>query len=111
MEGEMAGGELDNNRLLLEISSRIRELNRRIINPVIPELALDDLSPVLKLVAMARAAYLKELFDLAGIVGDQIPSPGQVTQLSHLRSTYEELVTGVQALESAIERGYLDVQG
>lgn len=107
----MASGELDHNRLLLEIDNRIRELNRRIINPVIPELALDDLSPVLKLVAMARAAYLKELFDLAGVVGEQIPSPGQVTKLSHLRTTYEELVTGVQALESAIERGYLDVQG
>jgi hypothetical protein len=111
MEGDMSGGELNNNRLLLEINSRIRELNRNIINPVIPELALDDLGPVLKLVAMARAAYLKELFDLAGIVGDQIPSHGQVTQLNHLRNTYEELVTGVQALESAIERGYLDVQG
>ncbi len=107
----MGGGNLDNNRLLLEISSRIRELNRNIINPVIPELTLDDLNPVLKLVARARAAYLKELFDLAGMATEQIPSPGQVSHLNNLRTTYEELVTGVQALESAIERGYLDVHG
>jgi len=106
----MSAREIGNNRLLLEISNRIRELNRNIINPVIPELALDDLNPVLNMVATARAAYLKELFDMAGVVKDQIPSPGQVSQLSHLRTTYEELLTGVQALETAIEQGYLDVQ-
>ncbi|MCP3671694.1 MAG: hypothetical protein GY814_14945 [Gammaproteobacteria bacterium] len=107
----MSGRDLDNNRLLLEISNRIRELNRNIINPVIPELTLDDLNPVLSMVARARAAYLNKLFDVAAVAQDQIPSHEQVNQLNHLRTTYEELVTGVQALESAIERGYIDVQG
>ncbi|MCP4088418.1 MAG: hypothetical protein GY746_01295 [Gammaproteobacteria bacterium] len=107
----MPAGDLDNNRLLLEISNRIRELNRDIINPVIPELTLDDLNPVLSMVARARAEYLNKLFDTAAVAQDQNPSPEQVSQLNHLRTTYEELVTGVQALESAIERGYIDVHG
>lgn len=74
-------------------------------------MTLDDLNPVLSMVARTRAAYLKELFDVAAVVQDQTPAPGQVDQLNLLRTTYEELVTAVQALESAIERGYLDVQG
>ena len=105
----MTTGKISNNRLLLEISNKIRELNHSTINPVIPDLTLDDLNPVLNLVARARAAYLKELFDIAGVVDNKIPSPGQIKQLNHLRTTYEELVIGAQALETAIERGYLDV--
>ena len=105
----MSAGEIDKNRLLLEISDRIRELNRNIINPIIPELTLDDLSPVLLMVARARAAYLKELFDIAGVVQENIPSPSQIGQLQSLRKTYEELITATQAMETAIERGYLDV--
>ncbi|MET0094716.1 MAG: hypothetical protein ABW120_14340, partial [Sedimenticola sp.] len=57
----------DNNRLLLEIDKTIRELNRDAINPQIPELMLDDLTPVMALVARSRAIYLRELFDVANI--------------------------------------------
>ncbi|MES9843328.1 MAG: hypothetical protein ABW162_05955 [Candidatus Sedimenticola sp. PURPLELP] len=101
----------DNNRLLLEIDKTIRELNRDIINPQIPQLMLDDLAPVMAMVARSRATYLKELFDLANVVGEGQPSPDQVRQLRQLREAYEELVAGAQSLETAIQRGYLDVQG
>lgn len=47
---------IDNNRLLLELEKHRRDLNRAIINPQIPELSLDDLAPLLKLIARARAA-------------------------------------------------------
>ncbi|OOZ37248.1 hypothetical protein [Solemya velesiana gill symbiont] len=102
---------IDNNRLLLEIDKTIRELNRDIINPQIPQLMLDDLTPVMKLVARSRAMYLKELFDIANIAGDGLPSPDQIRQLREMRESYEELVAGAQALETAIQRGYLDVHG
>ncbi|MES9870652.1 MAG: hypothetical protein ABW082_13410 [Sedimenticola sp.] len=101
----------DNNRLLLEIDKTIRELNRDAINPQIPELMLDDLTPVMALVARSRAIYLRELFDVANIAGEGMPSPDQIRQLRQLREAYEELVAGAQALETAIQRGYLDVQG
>jgi len=100
----------DNNRLLLEMDRTIRELNRSCINPAIPELTTEDLAPVMALVARARAAYLKEMFDITAVVGDGLPSPDQIRQLRNLRLTFEELVAGTQALETAIQRGYLDVQ-
>ncbi|KRT55177.1 hypothetical protein [endosymbiont of Ridgeia piscesae] len=99
----------DNNRLLLEIDKTIREINRETINPAIPKLSLSDLNPVMVLVARARVVYLKELFDIAGVVGNGLPSPDQIDQLKKLRETYEELVNGAQSLEIAIQRGYLDV--
>ncbi len=99
----------DNNRLLLELDKKIREINRSVINPEIPELSIKDLCPVMALVAKARLNYLKELFDMAGVVGDGQPSPDQLKQLRFLRLAFEELREGSQALETAIQRGYLDV--
>ena len=100
---------IDNNRLLLEIDRSLRNLNREIINPEIPELTLDGLTPVLSMVARSRSKYLKEVLNLAEVVGEGNPSPEQVNKLSRLRFAYEELVAASKALEIAIERGYLDV--
>lgn len=105
----MSANSLEHNRLLLELDKTIRELNRKVINPIVPELKLDDLCPVMSLVARCRAEYLKQLFDLTAAVGDGLPTSDQVQQLHDRRKTYEELVNSAQALETAIERGYLDV--
>lgn len=105
----MIENSVDHNRLLLEISKSMKDLNRSIINPKIAELRLSDLTPVIEMVAKSRAAYLLELFDIAKIVDGDLPSPNQIKHLRHLRETFDELVRGAQALETAIERGYLDV--
>ncbi len=102
---------VDNNRLLLEIDTAQRDLNRQVINPLICDLTMDALSSVMLMVARARAAYLKELFDLPDYIdasGDL--KPGQVEKLKLLRLNFEELVAASQAMETAIERGYLDVK-
>ncbi len=99
------------SRLLLEISKTLRQLNQDIINPAIPGLKLDDLVPVMKMVACARRDYLKELMDVANSVSGDLPSLDQVKKIRNLRLVYEELVSGAKALETAIERGYLDVAG
>lgn len=99
----------DKSRLLLEIDKNIREVNREVINPEIPELKLDDVMPVMRMVARARASYLKELFDLAAVAEEKMPSPDQIKQLRLLRVIYDELVSGAKAMETAIQRGYLDV--
>ena len=103
--------ELDINRLLLQFEKSVREINRDEINPKIPELTLTDLNPVVLMVAHARGLYLKLLFDLASVSSSEIPSPEQMGKLKTLRENYEELVAGSKALETAIERGYLDIQG
>jgi hypothetical protein len=101
--------EIDVKRLLLKFEKSVREINRDEINPTIPELQFNDLDPVIKMVAKARADYLKALFELAGRTDGELPEMEQIKELQKLRLIYEELVEGAKALETAIERGYLDV--
>ena len=98
-----------NNRLLLELENCIRNANKEIINPAIPDLNLDAIRPVMELVARARASYLNLLFEITAECGDGIPEPKQVIRLANGRKTFEELVEASQALDTAIQRGYLDV--
>lgn len=100
----------ENKRLLLELEVQLREINRRTINAAIPELTPADLQPVLTLVARVRARYLHALFEIAGNAGDGLPSDEDIERLAELRRNYEELVHATQALETAIEREYLDVR-
>ncbi len=100
---------MKNNRLLLELEQAMRTVNQDIINPEIPALTLKKLNPVLKMVAQARAAYLNTLFEMAQQSEDQLPSSEQIARLRTLRLTYDECVAGAQAMETAIQRGYLDV--
>ena len=101
---------MKNNRLLLELEQAMRTINQDIINPEIPELTLKKLNPVLKMVAQVRAAYLNTLFEMAQQTEDKLPSTEQIDQLRTLRLTYDECVAGAQAMETAIQRGYLDVR-
>ena len=101
---------MDNNRLIMTLERDIRQINRDIINPAIAELSLADITPVSTLVARARAAYLKALFNLAEAAGEQLPSNAEIVELKSKRLAYEELLAGAQALETAISRGYLDVK-
>lgn len=98
------------NRLLMELERIMRATNREAINPQIQALRVDDLRPVLSLVAEARARYLKALFDLGAGTGGKRPSESELEQLARLRREYDELASGAKALETAIQRGYLDIQ-
>ena len=98
------------NRLLLQLERAIKELNQETINPLLPELTLAGLNPVMSMAAKTRANYLKELFDLANSCDENIPGAHQIENLRTLRLAYEEMVAGAQALETAIQRGYLDVK-
>jgi hypothetical protein len=99
----------DINRLLMELERNMRSINRELINPKIKELTVDDMRPVLCLVAHARARYLKALFDLGAGVQDGMPTDAQFDELRKLRIEYDELLNGAKALETAIQRGYIDV--
>lgn len=100
----------DHNRLLLEIEKIRRDVNRAILNPEIPELSIEDFRPIVTMAARARLAYLQELFDIARLDPD-VPSHEQIQMLARQREAYEELRAAVNALETAVDRGYLDVVG
>lgn len=99
----------DINRLLMELERTIRAVNREAINPVIPELSIDGLAPVLRLVADARARYLRALVDLGTSAKQQPPTEAQLDEIAKRRREYDDLVSGAKALEVAIQRGYLDI--
>ena len=100
---------IESNRLLLLWEKTLRDINRDVINPEFVELKIDDLKPVIEIVAKARAGFLKELFDIAGESAETLPSEERIRQLKQHRERYEELSAASRALEVAIERGYLDV--
>ncbi|GGE56569.1 hypothetical protein GCM10007421_33930 [Halopseudomonas oceani] len=100
---------IDNNRLLLELEKQRREINRSIINPAIPQLSLEALTPLLTMVAQTRKDYLCGLLKMADICKGNPPNEEQISELRTLRQTYDELVTAANALETAIQRDYLDV--
>ncbi len=97
-----------NNRLLLELEKIRRDVNREVMNPAIPTLSVEDFRPIVTMAARARLSYLQELIDITRLNPD-MPSHEQIQMLARQRETYDELRQAVNALETAIERGYLDV--
>ena len=99
---------MEHRRLLLHFGRHLREINREIINPVIDTLDMDDLEPLMRMVAHARADYLRALFALAEQTGGDA-SPQNVKALRQAREVCAELIEAVGALEALIERRYIDV--
>lgn len=99
----------DINRLLMELERTMRAVNREVINPALPKITIDGLRPVLTLVAAARARYLTALVQLGLGAEKDEPTEQQFDELSKLRREYSELTEAAKALETAIQRGYLDV--
>lgn len=104
--------DAEKNRLLLSFEQLLRETNREIINPVINELSLDDLKPVVELVARARAAYLKALYELSlsHKQSKSLPSDPEMNELQALRKRFLDLADGAKSIEVAIQRDYLDIR-
>jgi len=100
-----------NKRLLIELDRAMREVNRDTINPLLNELTPEDILPIMEMVAKARGHYLQELFKLSKITAEgQELSAESVKELRFSRLIYKELIEASQALDIAIERGYLDVE-
>lgn len=100
---------IEHNRLLMLWERTLKAINRDIINPKFKELTIEDLKPVLELVARSRADYLEEIFEIAEEYKEGLPSNERITRLRQQRECFEELVAASQALETAVERSYLDV--
>jgi len=97
------------SRLRLAFEQQMRKINRDTLNPMIEELQLEDLAPIQRMVAEARGIYLKAALELACSSEGHLPDDPQIKALHQHRVRYDELVEAAQALETAIQRGYLDV--
>ncbi len=100
---------IDHNRFLMEQDKLRREINREIMQPAFKQLSRAELEPLLRVVANSRVRYIKQLMEVAR-GGDGSVDAAQLAELRHCRETFQELVEAANALETIIERGYLDVE-
>tara|TARA_A100000171_G_C2069030_1_gene113768 strand:- start:54 stop:380 length:327 start_codon:yes stop_codon:yes gene_type:complete len=104
----MPSDERDIGRARMQMHDILRDINRETIHDLVPNVSVAELTPYFQLVAKARGMYIKRLIELAhGAKG--LPSDEQVRELNLLRRSYDELIHGAQMIETAIERGYIDV--
>jgi hypothetical protein len=103
--------EKDINRLLMHYQQILKAANRDHINPEIEELKIEDLKPMVQLVAKSRAAYLKYSYNLGKQYynKDGYPTADELKTLKTLRLRFTELADAAQAFETSIHRGYLDI--
>jgi hypothetical protein len=88
----------------------VKEINHEVIKTKFENLTIENIKPAINLTARARANYLKELFDVANEFPDSLPPVDRVERLKNHRVRYEELIFASKALETAIQRKYLNVQ-
>ena len=99
----------ETNRMLMEMERAMREINRETIGAEFSKITAENLRPVQEMVAKTRANYLSHLFSTAEKLEGAALTPKQIVELKTLRLTYEEALAGAQALQTAISRGYLEV--
>ena len=97
-------------RLAIKMDHAIRTANHEVINPMIPELTIDDILPVMTNVARLRGKYIREAFQLDKLMNADQINDTQVAELKALREAYEEALKVAKALEDAIDRDYLDIK-
>ncbi len=98
------------NRVLFMMETAVRQANRAILDPMVPELTPKSVQPIVDATARVRGEYLLALFKVAETAANGRPSPEAVKHLRDLRVAYDEMTHAYQALEHAIERGYLSVK-
>jgi len=100
------------NRLLMQFEQLLKTTNKEFINPTIDELSITDLHPIVELVSRSRASYLEHLYTLCKQYEgtEEYPSSDELQKLRAHRLRFEELAEGAKALETSIQRGYLDLK-
>jgi hypothetical protein len=104
---ELDPKELQAQRQFMErLEMAVAVANREVIHQLIPNLSTATFQQLAVMVARFRASYLEAAIKLSGS-----PNPGDAAfeDLKHKRQMYEEGRTAFEALERAIERGYVEM--
>lgn len=96
------------NRFLLELDKLRRDVNREILQPRIDTMTIERLRPIITAVAHARADYVEALIAFGDEVSNEAPKPERIAELKQKREAFEELVAAANALETVIQRDYID---
>jgi len=96
-------------RFLLESEQLIRDENRKIIHELIPKLKKDSILTFAITVARLRARYLEAAFQLSDLCQNEPVDEHNFSELRRYREQYEEARSAYEAIQSAIEQGYLNI--
>lgn len=104
--------ELKNHRLKIQLEEAIRAVNLEVIGPMLPKISVESVLPLTVMTAKMRGRYLREAFALRDAKGeDGLVSSEEIAKLKEYRLAYEEAQAVIRALEHAIERGYVPING
>ena len=106
------GRDLDSHDLAAQrqfveqLEMSVAVANREVIHQQIPNLNRETFQQLAVMVARFRADYLAAAIKLSGIADCDGPC---LDDLKHKRELYDEGRAAFEALERAIERGYVDI--
>lgn len=98
----------DNSRLLLKLEEQRRQINREALNPSLGTVDIESLLPIVKTCATARSNYISCLMSIANKNQGASVDKKQIDQLKQFRVVYEELIRAANAMETVIDRGYVN---
>jgi hypothetical protein len=108
MSRDLDPRELAAQRQFLEkLEMAVQVANREVIHKLIPNLNQETFQQLAVMVARARASYLEAAIKLANSPGGC--DAGCLEDLKSKREMYEESRSAFDALERAIERGYVEM--
>ncbi|MEX2571808.1 MAG: hypothetical protein WD737_10970 [Gemmatimonadota bacterium] len=102
---------LRQRKFLHDIEQGIRQANQEIIHERIPELTRERFVEFALVVARLRASYLQASLEVSRGVPDLSEPAALCSALKPHRVAYEEARDAFEALQRAIERGYVDIGG
>ena len=94
-------------RFLSEIEHGIQAANREVIHAAVPELNKQSFFGLAVALAKLRASYLQAALQILRTPEPEIPA--LLDDVAHRRQAFEEGSKAFEALERAIERGYVDI--
>lgn len=102
---------INQKRFLSEVEQGIRAANRQAIHKRIPGINKDSTLSLAATVGRLRARYLEAAFKLAVNEQGDPPDQSEISELRNRREMYEEAREAFAALNEAIEKGYVDIDG
>lgn len=92
------------HQVLEDIEQGIRLANREVLGQALPRLGRDHVLALAVAVAKLRGAYLEAAMHLVR------PAAGDLAGIRSKREAYDEARMAFEALERAIERGYIELK-
>jgi len=103
--------EHDNRRLHYELEHAIKAINCEQIGTVTGAVTKTRFIEVARMVACLRARYLHRVLELGADCPEACIETEVALELKRLREAYNEALEGFAALEHALQRGYLQLDG